>query len=247
MSDFILNTKTKMEKTIEVFKKDLSQVRTGRANPAMVEDIKVEYYGAMTPMNQMGTQEDLLQKGSLQRCAGYILYGSSTMMVLSFGRGVVGFTLDPSCGEFLLSHPSIKVPKTGEIYSVNEGNYDYWSDEVKSYIRNIKSIENNNKPKTSRYVGSLVADIHRNLLKGGIFLYPEDTKSTKYPDGKLRLLYEAAPMAFIAEQAGGMAVTTKGVRILDIDPKELHQRTTLIIGSKHEVEKFLEITGKESD
>ncbi len=195
-----------------------------------------------TPMNQMGTQEDLLQKGSLQRCAGYILYGSSTMMVLSFGRGVVGFTLDPSCGEFLLSHPEIRVPQTGEIYSVNEGNYDYWSNEVKSYIRTIKSIENNNKPKTSRYVGSLVADIHRNLLKGGIFLYPEDTKSTKYPDGKLRLLYEAAPMAFIAEQAGGMAVTTKGVRILDIEPKDLHQRTTLIIGSKKEVEKFLEIS-----
>ncbi len=200
-----------------------------------------------TPMNQMGTQEDLLQKGSLQRCAGYILYGSSTMMVLSFGRGVVGFTLDPSCGEFLLSHPSIKVPETGEIYSVNEGNYDYWSDEVKNYIRNIKSIENNNKPKTSRYVGSLVADIHRNLLKGGIFLYPEDTKSTKYPDGKLRLLYEASPMAFIAEQAGGLAVTTKGVRILDIDPNELHQRTTLIIGSKKEVEKFLEITGRDKN
>lgn len=200
-----------------------------------------------TPMNQMGTQEDLLQKGSLQRCAGYILYGSSTMMVLSFGRGVVGFTLDPSCGEFLLSHPSIKVPETGDIYSVNEGNYDYWSDEVKNYIRNIKSIENNNKPKTSRYVGSLVADIHRNLLKGGIFLYPEDTKSTKYPDGKLRLLYEASPMAFIAEQAGGLAVTTKGVRILDIDPNELHQRTTLIIGSKKEVEKFLEITGRDKN
>ena len=195
-----------------------------------------------TPMNTPGTQEDLLQKGSLQRCAGYIVYGSSTMMVLTFGRGVVGFTLDPSVGEFLLSHPNIKTPERGEIYSVNEGNYDYWSEDVKRYIRKIKSIQNNNKPKTSRYVGSLVADVHRNLLKGGIFLYPEDTKSSKYPKGKLRLLYEAAPMAYIAEQAGGMAVTTKGQRILDIEPSELHERTTLIIGSKYEVEEFLNIS-----
>lgn len=196
-----------------------------------------------TPYDRPGTEEDLLQKGDLQRCAGYILYGSSTMMVLSFGKGVVGFTLDPSCGEFLLSHPSIQMPETGEIYSVNEGNYDFWSEDVKRYIRKIKSIENNNKPKTSRYIGSLVADFHRNLLKGGIFLYPEDTKSAKYPKGKLRLLYEAAPMAFIAEQAGGMAVTTKGERILDLQPKSLHERTTLIIGSKKEVEEFLAISG----
>lgn len=195
-----------------------------------------------TPMGSPGTEEDLLQKGSLQRCAGYILYGSSTMMVLTFGKGVVGFTLDPSCGEFLLSHTNIQMPETGEIYSVNEGNYDYWSEDVKRYIRKIKSIENHNKPKTSRYIGSLVADFHRNLLKGGIFLYPEDTKSTKYPKGKLRLLYEAAPMAFIAEQAGGMAVTTSGERILDMEPKSLHERTTLIIGSKKEVEEFLLIS-----
>lgn len=197
-----------------------------------------------TPAGRLGTEEDLLQKGSLQRCAGYILYGSSTMMVLSFGNGVVGFTLDPSCGEFLLSHPDIKMPETSEIYSINEGNYNYWSDEVKSYIRTIKSIENGRKPKSSRYIGSLVADFHRNLLKGGIFLYPEDTKSSKYPQGKLRLLYEAAPMAFIAEQAGGMAVTTRGERILDIQPTSLHQRTTLVIGSKKEVEFFLEHTAQ---
>lgn len=195
-----------------------------------------------SPINSPGTVEDLLQKGSLQVCSGYILYGSSTMMVLSFGKGVVGFTLDPSCGEFLLSHPSITIPETGDIYSVNEGNYDYWSDEVKGYIRTIKSIENNNKPKTLRYVGSLVADFHRNLLKGGIFLYPEDTKSLKYPMGKLRLLYEVAPMAYLVEQAGGMAVTTLGERILDIQPTELHQRTTFITGSKKEVEFFLQIT-----
>ncbi|MCB1142074.1 MAG: class 1 fructose-bisphosphatase [Leptospiraceae bacterium] len=199
-----------------------------------------------SPSGQMGDEGDLLQKGSLQRCAGYILYGSSTMMVLTFGRGVVGFTLDPSVGEFLLSHPSIKIPESGDIYSVNEGNYDYWSNGVKAYIRNIKSIENGKKPKSARYVGSLVADFHRNLLKGGIFLYPEDTKSTKYPNGKLRYLYEASPMAFIAEQAGGLAVTTSGERILDIEPNSLHQRTTLVTGSKKEVELFMEISQKNS-
>jgi fructose-1,6-bisphosphatase I len=197
-----------------------------------------------TPTGTPGAEEDLLQKGIHQRCAGYILYGSSTMMVLSFGRGVVGFTLDPSCGEFLLSHPSITIPEKGEIYSANEGNYDFWSNEVKSYIRNIKSIAGGKKPKSSRYVGSLVADIHRNLLKGGIFLYPEDTQSAKYPNGKLRTLYEASPMAFIIEQAGGLAVTTKGERILDIEPKSLHERTTLVIGSKNEVEHFLTFTKK---
>jgi fructose-1,6-bisphosphatase I len=195
-----------------------------------------------TPAGRIGTAEDLLQPGHLQRCAGYILYGSSTMMVLSFGRGVVGFTLDPSCGEFLLSHPDIKIPETSEIYSINEGNYNYWSDEVKSYIRAIKSLDNGQKPKSARYIGSLVSDFHRNLLKGGIFLYPEDTKSTKYSKGKLRLLYEASPMAFIVEQAGGMAVTSNGERILDIQPTDLHERSTLIIGSKKEVEFFLEHT-----
>lgn len=195
-----------------------------------------------SPSGTKGTEADLLQKGSLQRCAGYILYGSSTMMVLSTGHGVVGFTLDPSCGEFLLSHENIKIPESGSIYSINEGNYDFWSDSVKGYIRKIKNIENNNKPKTLRYIGSLVADFHRNLLKGGIFLYPEDTKSKSYPLGKLRLLYEASPMAFLAEQAGGMAITVGGDRILDIEPTGLHQRTTLVIGSKKEVEFFLEYT-----
>ncbi|MDX1960500.1 MAG: class 1 fructose-bisphosphatase [Leptospiraceae bacterium] len=193
-----------------------------------------------TPHGKMGEIEDLLQKGALQRCAGYILYGSSTMMVLSFGHGVVGFTLDPSLGEFMLSHRDIKIPETGKIYSANEGNYDFWSEKVKSYFRAIKSIKNNNTPKTSRYIGSLVADFHRNLLKGGIFLYPEDTQSPKYPNGKLRLLYEASPMAFIAEQAGGLAVTTSGKRILDMEPSSLHERTTLVTGSKKEVEYFLE-------
>jgi fructose-1,6-bisphosphatase I len=199
-----------------------------------------------SPQGTKGIESDLLQKGNLQRCAGYILYGSSTMMVMSMGNGVVGFTLDPSCGEFILSHPDIKIPNTGNIYSINEGNYDFWSDKVKSYIRKIKNIENNNKPKTLRYIGSLVADFHRNLLKGGIFLYPEDTKSKNYPLGKLRLLYEASPMAFLAEQAGGMAVTVDGQRILEIEPISLHQRTTLITGSKNEVEYFLELTSSKN-
>ncbi|WP_336297480.1 class 1 fructose-bisphosphatase [Leptospira sp. GIMC2001] len=185
-----------------------------------------------------GTKADLLQVGHKQRCAGYIVYGSSTMLVLSTGNGVVGFTLDPSCGEFLLSHPNMVMPETGNIYSVNEGNYNYWSPEFQNYVKHIKSLEDG-KPKTARYIGSLVADFHRNLLKGGIFLYPNDTKSNKYPDGKLRLLYEVAPMAFIAEQAGGMAVTVKGERILDLTPTQLHQRSTMIVGSKKEVEQFL--------
>jgi fructose-1,6-bisphosphatase I len=191
-----------------------------------------------------GNERDLLQKGHLQRCAGYIIYGSSTMLVLSTGKGVSGFTLDPSVGEFLLSHPNMQMPESGDIYSANEGNASYWSPEVQAYLQKIKSIEGGKKPKTARYIGSLVADFHRNLLKGGIFLYPNDTKSSKYPNGKLRLLYEAAPMAFIAEQAGGMAVTVKGERILDLTPKDLHERTTLIIGSKKEVEEFLTFVAK---
>lgn len=197
-----------------------------------------------SPADTPGTLSDLLQKGSGQRAAGYVLYGSSTMLVLCTGKGVSGFTLDPSCGEFILSHPDMQMPETGGIYSINEGNYNYWSDEVKNYIRDIKSIEGGKKPQSGRYIGSLVADFHRNLLKGGIFLYPNDTKSTKYPNGKLRLLYEAAPMAFIAEQAGGMAVTVYGERILDLTPKELHERTTLVVGSKKEVEHFLKFAPK---
>lgn len=191
-----------------------------------------------------GTQEDLLQPGHLQRCAGYVIYGSSTMLVFTTGRGVHGFTLDPSVGEFLLSHPDMTMPELGEVYSANEGNASYWSKEVQNYLNHIKSIEGGRKPKTGRYIGSLVADFHRNLLKGGIFLYPNDTKSSKYPNGKLRLLYEAAPMALIAEQAGGMAVTVFGERILDLNPKELHERTTLVIGSKKEVEDFLTFAPK---
>jgi len=190
---------------------------------------------------KQGEEKDLLQAGSKQRCAGYILYGTSTMMVLSFGNGVVGFTLDPSCGEFLLSHPSMKTPEVGAYYSINEGNYHTWNSQVQNYINYLKSDEGK-KPKSSRYIGSLVADFHRNMLKGGIFLYPNDTKSSQYPDGKLRMLYEAAPIAFLAEQAGGMAVNAKGERILDIVPKGLHERTTLVVGSKKDVEEYIRMT-----
>lgn len=197
-----------------------------------------------TDKNTPGKAEDLLQPGYLQRCAGYVLYGSSTMLVLSTGNGVVGFTLEPSVGEFLLSHPKIEIPELGNIYSINEGNRNFWSDGVKNYVDSLKSTENGRKPKTLRYIGSLVSDFHRNLLKGGIFIYPEDIYSEKYAKGKLRLLYECAPMAYLIEQAGGMAVTTDGKRILDLQPEDLHERSTLVVGSRHDVEEFLEFTRK---
>ena len=150
-----------------------------------------------------GTLEDCLQPGRKLFGAGYIIYSSSTILVYSTGHGVNGFSLDPSVGEFVLSHPNITMPKRGKIYSANEGNYPYWKQGTREYIEYLKSERNTRKgPYTSRYIGSLVADFHRNLLKGGIFLYPEDTKDPKKPTGKLRILYEANPLAFIAEQAG---------------------------------------------
>jgi fructose-1,6-bisphosphatase I len=185
---------------------------------------------------ERGDISDLLQKGSKQVCAVYVIYGSSTMLVYTTGKGVHGFTLDPSIGEFLLSHPFIKIPDRGSIYSVNEGNYEYWDEGVRRSIMFLKSSNNEiGKPYTLRYIGSLVADIHRTLIKGGIFLYPIDYRNSDYPSGKLRLLYEAAPMAFIVEQAGGKA--SDGVQnIMDVNPKEVHQRTPLFIGSKADVE-----------
>ncbi len=176
-----------------------------------------------------GCVEDCLQAGCKQVAAGYIVYGSSTMLVYSTGNGVHGFTLEPSIGEFLLSHPNIRIPQPGQrIYSCNEGNATRWSPEQRRLVEHLKGLDGENpKPFTSRYIGSLVADFHRNLLYGGIFMYPADVKS---PRGKLRLLYEAAPLALIAEQAGGKA--TDGVqRILDIEPEALHQRTPLFIGT----------------
>lgn len=175
------------------------------------------------------TEKDFLKPGMEQVCAGYILYGSSTMLVYTTGHGVHGFTLDPSVGEFFLSHEDIKTPERGKIFSINEGNSRHWLPGTVQYIEKIKS---NGKEMTARYVGSLVADFHRNLLKGGVFLYPADRKSTR---GKLRLLYEANPLAFIVEQAGGAASTGEG-RIMEVVPGELHQRTPLIIGSKADVE-----------
>ncbi len=189
------------------------------------------------------TADDLLQKGSKQVAAGYIIYGSSTMFVYSTGQGVHGFTLDPSIGEFFLSHSDIKIPSKGKTYSCNEGNYRYWSENIKRYVDYLKEEDKEtDRPYGSRYIGSLVADFHRNLLKGGIFFYPADNKSEKTKEGKLRLLYEANPLAFIVEQAGGYA-SDSTISILDIKPEHLHQRVPLFIGSKEDVkmaEKFIQ-------
>ncbi len=180
-----------------------------------------------------GTLEDFLQPGRKQVAAGYILYGSSTMLVYSTGDGVHGFTLDPGIGEFLLSHPDIQTPKRGKIVSANMGNFSKWSDGVKKYINHLQETDKETRrPYSSRYIGSLVSDFHRNLLYGGIFLYPADKKN---PSGKLRLLYEGSPLSFIAEQAGGLG-STGPERILDIQPTELHQRIPIIIGSYEDVE-----------
>jgi fructose-1,6-bisphosphatase I len=181
----------------------------------------------VTPAGTPGGLRDCLQKGREQVAAGYVIYGSSTLLVYATGHGggAHGFTLDPRIGEFLLSHPGIMTPRSGQYYSVNESNYDRWSAGYREAVRVFKSQKN------ARYIGSLVADFHRNLIAGGIFMYPADTRS---PRGKLRLLYEAAPLAFIAEAAGG-AATDGEVPILDIVPGELHQRTPLVIGSADDV------------
>ncbi len=175
-----------------------------------------------------GALEDCLQAGWRQLAAGYAVYGSSTMLVYTSGRGVHGFTLDPSIGEFLLSHPDITIPDPpSRLYSVNEAYYPRWSPGQQRLMQHLKGLDGETSPCSSRYIGSLVADFHRTLLKGGIFMYPADTKA---PRGKLRLLYEAAPMGMICEQAGGSASDGKN-RILDLIPETLHQRTPLYIGS----------------
>ena len=179
-----------------------------------------------------GELKDFLQPGRKQVAAGYVIYGSSTMLVYTTGQGAHGFTLDPSIGEFLLSHPDIKIPSTGRYLSVNDSYEPLWEPGVRTLMRRYRGIEGDRKPLNVRYVGSLVADFHRNLLGGGVFAYPANAKS---PKGKLRLLYEANPLAFIVEQAGG-AATDGRTRILDVTPAELHQRTPLYIGSKDEVE-----------
>ena len=184
----------------------------------------------VSPGNGHGGQQDCLQPGNKQAAAGYIIYGPSTMFVYTTGQGVHGFTYDPSVGEFLLSHEDIRMPSRGQIYSINEGNTNRWDPGVRSYIEHLKG-NGDGRPYSARYVGSLVADVHRNLLYGGIFLYPADQKNRR---GKLRLLYEAAPLAFIAEQAGG-AASDGEKRILDLIPESLHQRTPLVIGSTEDV------------
>jgi fructose-1,6-bisphosphatase I len=189
--------------------------------------------------NGIATLEDCLQQGYRQVAAGYVVYGSSTIMVYTAGRGVHGFTLDPSVGEFLLSYENMKIPKKSSTYSINEGNYSKWSKGMQNYISYLKEKDKDSgRPYTARYVGSLVADFHRNLLYGGVFIYPEDDKNK---NGKLRLMYEANPLSYIIEQAGGRSSNGKE-RILDIKPGSLHQRTPLFIGSEEDVllaEKFL--------
>ncbi len=181
---------------------------------------------------ERGTIEDCLQMGRKQVAGGYIIYGSSTMLVYTAGNGVHGFTLDPSIGEFLLSHSNIETPKRGKIYSCNEGNFAKWENSLQHYINYLKTPDKaSGRPYKSRYIGSLVADFHRNLLYGGVFIYPADKSS---PNGKLRLLYEANPLAFIVEQAGGAASDGK-MDILNKTAKELHERTPLIIGSYEDV------------
>ena len=179
---------------------------------------------------------DVLQPGIKQVAAGYFIYGSSTIMVYTTGNGVNGFTLYPSVGEFLLSHENIRIPDKGKIYSVNEGNYQYWDEDTKALVDYFKAKDKQTgRPYTSRYVGSLVADFHRNLLKGGIFMYPADLKDPKKPTGKLRLMVEANPLAMVVREAGGYASNGQGP-ILEIQPTDLHQRVPLYIGSKEEVE-----------
>jgi fructose-1,6-bisphosphatase I len=194
-------------------------------------------YERKSPMGELANKEDFLQKGDDMIAAGYVIYGSSTMLVYSTGSGVNGFTLDPSIGEFCLSHPNIRTPKNGSIYSINEGNYSKFPTGVKKYIKYCQETDKASKrPYSSRYIGSLVADFHRNLLKGGIFIYPNTSANA---NGKLRLLYECNPIAYIAEQAGGSALNGRG-RVLAIEPESIHQRVPFYTGSTEMVEKVSE-------
>jgi len=189
-------------------------------------------YRRITPIGTPVTLEDFLQPGINQVAAGYVIYGTSTMLVYTTGHGVNGFTLNPAIGTFYLSHPNMKFPLDGNIYSINEGNYVHFPQGVKDYIKYCQ-FEEEDRPYTSRYIGSLVSDIHRNMIKGGIYLYPTSTKS---PKGKLRLLYECNPMAFIVEQAGGKA-SDGFARIMEILPTELHERVPFFCGSHNMVVK----------
>ncbi len=191
-------------------------------------------YRRVSEGNGPGTVEDCLQAGTEQVAAGYVIYGSSTILVFTTGNGVNGFTLDPSIGEFCLSHPNIQTPKDAKIYSLNEGNAAHFPEGVKRYLEYCKEVnKEEGRPYSSRYIGTFVADFHRNLLKGGIFIYPPTDKA---PKGKLRLVYEVNPLAFLIEQAGGCATDGKN-RVLEIKPETLHQRTPLFIGSENMVRK----------
>lgn len=183
-----------------------------------------------------GSIKDVLRPGTDMVAAGYTMYGASSHLMLTTGQGVNEFTLDTQLGEFILTHPSLNIPPTRPIYSVNEGNSYYWPEYIKEYIEDLKKPQENGKPYSARYIGSMVADIHRTLLYGGIFSYPGDSK---LKNGKLRILYECFPMAMLMEQAGGAAVNDKGERILDIVPKGIHDKSGIWLGSKGEIDRFV--------
>ena len=188
----------------------------------------------ITPLGTPVEEKDFLQPGRDQVAAGYVIFGTSTMLVYTTGDGVNGFTLNPAIGSFYLSHPNVKIPPNGNIYSVNEGNYVRFSKGVKRYIKYCQK-EEKDRPYTARYIGSLVSDFHRNMIKGGIYMYPNNTKNN---EGKLRLLYEANPIAAITEQAGGKSISGYNQRILDIIPSEIHQRVPFYCGSKKMIDKL---------
>ncbi len=196
-------------------------------------------YRRVTPIGTPVTLDDFLQPGNLQVAAGYVVYGTSTMLVYTTGHGVQGFTLNPALGTFYLSHPNMRFPENGNIYSINEGYYVHFPQGVKDYIKYCQE-EKDDRPYSARYIGSLVSDFHRNMIKGGIYIYPT---SSKAPQGKLRLLYECNPMAFLAEQAGGEAIDGYR-RIMEIKPTELHQRAPIFVGSKNMVRKAREFMAK---
>lgn len=199
-------------------------------------------YRRISPLGTPATEEDFLQAGNMQVAAGYVVYGTSTLLVYTTGNGVNGFTLNPALGVFYLSHPNMKFPENGKIYSINEGYYSHFPQGVKDYLKYCQE-EEDDRPYTSRYIGSLVSDFHRNMIKGGIYIYPT---SSKAPQGKLRLLYECNPIAYLAEQAGGFA-SDGYKRILEIKPTELHQRVPIFVGSKNMVKKAEEFMENHPD